>query len=473
MNLQIADTPERTGYDRDACQIGIVHLGYGAFHRAHQAVYIDDYMDRTRDLRWGIAAVNLRRSESQFFGDSQNARDGYLLKTTSPKGNVRTRLVRSHVLFRDWSADAKSAEELLELPSVHVVSTTVTESGYCLDDKGALNRNDPAIVAETSGAAPTTVYGFLAAALQRRVDATGQPITIICCDNIRANGDKLKKNFIQYLKLSGRTGLATWANDNAAFPNSMVDRITPRSTSSLSDEVARAFPGAHLSPVHAEEFSQWVLEERFAGPMPDLTCAGVEVVNDVDPYEVAKIRILNGGHTGLCYVAALASCQTFDQAMHDPKLRSFFDLWQNENVLPGLSRPLPFDKSAYLESVSERFGNAAIADELSRICMDGWSKMPIFVRPTLEHCLAKGISPTYGYDCVASWYVFARAHRAGKMPVIYREPYWDVLEPLLAVGEETAFANNHALWADLPKTYSEFVPGVVSAIRRMDEKWPV
>ena len=311
MNLQIADTPERTGYDRDACQIGIVHLGYGAFHRAHQAVYIDDYMDRTRDLRWGIAAVNLRRSESQIFGDSQNARDGYLLKTTSPKGNVRTRLVRSHVLFRDWSADAKSAEELLELPSVHVVSTTVTESGYCLDDKGALNRNDPAIVAETSGAAPTTVYGFLAAALQRRVDATGQPITIICCDNIRANGDKLKKNFIQYLKLSDRTGLATWANDNAAFPNSMVDRITPRSTSSLSDEVARAFPGAHHSPVHAEEFSQWVLEERFAGPMPDLACAGVEVVNDVDPYEVAKIRILNGGHTGLCYVAALARVRTY------------------------------------------------------------------------------------------------------------------------------------------------------------------
>ena len=450
-----------TTYDRADCEIGIVHLGFGAFHRAHQAVYIDDYMNKTGDLRWGIAAVNLRSSESKEFFGAGNVADGYLLKTMAPGGLQGYRLVRPHLAFMDWSYQADLAESLLCRESVHMISITVTESGYRLNrDRNAASSEDGPI------------YHYLAGALERRARVLGLPVTILCCDNIRANGRMLEQNFLSFLELTGRSELAGWVRDNATFPCAVVDRITPRTTEELRDEVERRFPGRNLSPVHGETFSQWVIEDRFAGPAPRLADVGVEIVENAGPYEEAKIRILNGGHSGLCYMGALAGYRTFDQAMADAELRAHFDGWEDRNVLPGLNVHLPFDKARYRNSVAERFENRAISDNLSRICMDGWAKMPIFVRPTLESCLAQGISPRHGYDCVASWYVFARRVDAGKMPVPYDEPHWERLKPLLVPGQESAFAENSELWAGLPRNHDEFVPSLVSAIDRMERRWP-
>ena len=189
-------------------------------------------------------------------------------------------------------------------------------------------------------------------------------------------------------------------------------------------------------------------------------------------YEEAKIRILNGGHTGLCYLGALAGFKTFDEAMRDPRTRAHFDGWETNEVLPGLTIALPFDKERYLDEIAERFGNTAIADALERIFMDGWSKLPIYIRPTLQSCLEQGITPSYGYDCIASWYVYARRFADGVMPISYHEPYWHLLEPLLATGQEEVFASNRQLWADIPETFADFVPGVVAAIQEMEIKWP-
>lgn len=472
MNFQTAPTIERTTYDRDATAIGIVHLGYGAFHRAHQAVYVDQYMEETGDLAWGIAAVNLRGSEAENFRAAQDAKDGYLLKTTSPEDDVQYQLVRAHVRFEDWSQDQQQAEALLSLESVHAVTITVTEAGYCLDDNWALNVDDPALRAELEGGAPQTVYAYLANALAKRAEAGGKPISVLCCDNIRSNGKMLCKNFTAYLRLRGLTDLENWISENATFPCSMVDRITPRTTDALLAEIDAAFAGRTLAPIHGERFIQWVIQENFAGPMPDLAKCGVEVVEDVDPYEEAKIRILNGGHTGLCYLGALAGHQTFDQAMRDPKLRAHFDNWEQKNVLPGLKIELPFDRAEYLGLIAARFSNRAIADDLARICMDGWSKMPIFVRPTLEGCLSEGIDPVYGYDVIASWYVYARRHQAGANDIPYVDAYWDALEPLLEKGREEEFAQSQSLWGTLPVTYDNFAPGIVAAIKKMEEQWP-
>lgn len=467
-------TPQlfQTGYDQSACDIGIVHIGYGAFHRAHQAVYVDDYMELSGDLRWGIAAVNLRTSEAAGFAQAQSATQGYLLKTMPPEGFCQYRLVRPHLAFSDWTTDQDGAEALLARTTVHAVTITVTESGYYLQDDWRLNTQDPVIAAEIGGAFPTSIYGFLARALDRRRTVNGQPITLMCCDNIRANGLMLEQNLLDYLHLTGRPDLADWLQGNASFPCSMVDRITPRSTQALNSEVEEALPGQSLAPIQGETFIQWVLQDRFAGPMPDLARAGVQIVEDVDPFEEAKIRILNGGHTGLCYLGALAGYDTFDAAMRDPVLRAHFDGWEAENVLPGLTIDLPFDKRVYASKIAARFSNSAISDQLERVCMDGWSKLPIYVRPTLEGCLAQGISPRYGYDSIASWYVYARRFAAGQTQIPYRDPYWKQLEPLLAPGKENDFARNAQLWADLPKTYDDFVPGVLSAIRRMEENWP-
>lgn len=473
MNQPSQISIKRTVYDRNACKFGIVHLGFGAFHRAHQAVYIDDYMEKTGDLSWGIAAVNLRREQANQFMDHASADHGYLLKTTTPSGESSFREVRSHVRFADWSNDADEAESLLSQDSVKIVSMTVTESGYYLNDDLSLNADHPIIRAEINGGKSVSIYAFLANALRQRMLTINAPISVLCCDNIRSNGDVLGQNFKEYLKLTGETPLEKWVEVNTTFPNSMVDRITPRATDVLQTEISSISPKHSATAIHGESYIQWVLKYNFASDFPALDQVGVELVEDVDPYEEAKIRILNGGHTAVCYLGVLAGYQTFDEAIADPELYTHFDKYESENVLPSLTLTLPFSKSDYCTLIAERFSNAAIADDLGRICMDGWSKFPIFIRPTLESCLAQGISPRWGYDCIASWYVYARRFAQGKTHIPYVEPYWEQLKPYLEDGQEAAFAQLDVLWSDLPRTHSEFVPELCSAITRMERRWPI
>ncbi|MEO0344154.1 MAG: mannitol dehydrogenase family protein [Pseudomonadota bacterium] len=472
MNRQNTLSIQRTSYDRTQCKIGFVHLGFGAFHRAHQAVYIDDYMDRTGDLRWGIAGVNLRPSDRASF-QVHSAAQEYLLKTTTPQGESTFKEIRSHIHFEDWSEDPRAAEGLLALDTVKAVTITVTESGYYLNDDWGLNTDDPVIEAELTGGTRRSVYAYLSAGLKRRMDTVSEPITVLCCDNIRSNGQKLQRNFLEYVLRMKDNELHAWVKANVTFPNSMVDRITPRATAKLTHEIETLSPSHAATAIHAESFSQWVLQDTFATDFPTLMDVGVEVVEDVDPYEEAKIRILNGGHTALCYLGALAGYQTFDETMVDPALRSHFDGFESQNVLPGLTIILPFDKARYVELIAARFSNSSIADDLARICMDGWSKFPIFIYPTLKSCLAQGIDSTWTYDSIASWYLYARRVSHGQTHIPYNEPYWDQLEPLTAEAREADFARTEALWFDLPETYPNFVTDLTAAIARMEEKWPV
>lgn len=460
-----------TSYDRAACDIGVVHIGYGAFHRAHQAVYLDDYMQATGDLRWAIAAVNLRDTESAAFAQTAESGGEYLLKTISPDGTLEFRKVRSHQQFADATLDFETAASLLARPSVTAATITVTESGYSFSDDWSLDVADHSIEAELSGGSPQTIYGYLSAALRCRAEAIDAPISILCCDNIRNNGNVLKHALLAYLEAGGQRDLADWVGQNATFPCSMVDRITPRSTAALQDEVRQLFPSCDSMPIHAESFSQWVLQDDFAADMPDLSNVGVQIVDDVDPYEEAKIRILNGGHTGLAYLGALAGHETFDQAMRDAALRDHFNRWERDEVLTGLGASIPFDTSDYLSEIENRFENRGIADQLERICTDGYSKMAIYIRPTLRACLQKGIAPRAGYDCVASWVVFARHVQSGVTKIQYHEPLWNRLKPMIAKGREHDIASDPQLWGDLPKRFDSFVPNLVSAIQKMDEQW--
>jgi len=210
-----------TRYDRSACQVGVVHLGFGAFHRAHQAVYIDDYMNVSGDLRWGIAAVNLRGQEADTFeaAKQDNARhDGFFLKSISAAGEIALRRVRAHTHFEDWSVDADTAEALLTQPNVHLVTITVTESGYYTDPEGNLNLSDPIIAVEVEGGVAQSVYGYLRAALTKRAATAGAPLTVACCDNIRQNGKMLRRNLAAYLVACGDQTLADWVDANVAFP---------------------------------------------------------------------------------------------------------------------------------------------------------------------------------------------------------------------------------------------------------------
>jgi len=462
-----------TEYDRSDCKIGVVHLGFGAFHRAHQAVYVDDYMEHSGDLRWGIAAVNLRKPDVAHFetAEEDNKRhDGYYLKTTSAAGKEVLRRVRSHVHFADWSESQNDAEALLCLPSVHLVTITVTESGYYTDPDGNLNLADPTIKAEISGEKTETVYAYLRNALTQRLDSTGEPITIACCDNIRQNGKMLARNLASYLKACQQTDLAGWVEKNVAFPCSMVDRITPRSPAILGDELTALVGKPVTSPIMAEDFTQWVLQSLVAADLPDLAQVGVTVTPDVDPYEETKIRVLNGGHTALAYLAALEGVETFDAAMRVPHLLEHFNNFERKEVLPALTLELPFSKSDYLDQIAQRFGNVAIGDTVARICADGMAKFPIFIRPTLEGCLKQGVMPEYAIRSIASWYVFARHVDAGKIEFDYVEPAWNELKAMLGTD---AFVTNRQLWGELPEIYPEFANTLRREISDMESKWPV
>lgn len=462
-----------TNYDRSTCEVGVVHLGFGAFHRAHQSVYIDDYMEVSGDLRWGIAAVNLRASEAKHFeqaAEDNKRHDGYFLKTYSAKGKVALRRVRSHVSFADWSVAKDDSEALLSLPTVHMVTITVTESGYYTDPDGDLNLDDPTIKAEVAGKISESVYAFLREALAKRVATSGAPLTIACCDNIRQNGKMLHGNLLAYLKACNQLDLATWVEANVAFPCSMVDRITPRSPAELSAELTALVGKPVTSPIMAEDFTQWVLQSKAAADMPELAKAGVTVTADVDPYEETKIRVLNGGHTALTYLAALEGVETFDAAMRVPHLLEHFKHFENEEVLPALTLTLPFSKTDYLQDIVLRFGNVAIGDTVARICADGMAKFPIFIRPTLEGCLKQGILPIYTIRSIASWYVFALHVNAGNIKFVYAEPSWNDLKAMLGTDE---FITNRQLWGDLPATYPEFADTLRREINDMELKWPI
>lgn len=462
-----------TTYNRSDCKVGIVHLGFGAFHRSHQSVYIDDYLHHSGELHWGIAAVNLRASESSQFkaaAEDIARHDGYFLKTYSPAGDVAIRRVRSHIAFADWSINKADAEDLLALPQVQLVTITVTESGYYTNADGQLNLSDATIQSELNGEPPRTVYAYLREGIARRVAAGGAPVTIACCDNIRQNGKMLKNNLLAYLRSCDRSDLANWVEDNVAFPCSMVDRITPRSPASLSNELSEVVGKKVSSPIMAESFSQWVLQQSSNSDLPDLTQVGVTVTADVDPYEETKIRVLNGGHTALSYLAALEGVETFDAAMRVPHLNAHFQRFETSEVLPAIMLDLPFSKSAYLEEIAQRFSNEAIGDTVARICADGMVKFPIFIRPTLEGCLQQRINPVYTMRSIASWHVFAQHVEAGKISFDYIEPAWDDLKTMLGTEE---FLVNRQLWGDLPQQYPEFKQTLLREIAEMESIWPV
>jgi len=414
-------------YDKSECQTGIVHIGYGNFHRAHQAVYVDDYMEQTGDLRWGIVAVNLRNEGFREIDD-------YILKTPSSY-----RLIRSHLDYIDWTKNRTVAKHMLALPSVHLVTVTVTESGY---------------------APGSPLFEYLACGLRNRKT----PITIACCDNIRQNGLVLETQFLAYLYQTNQHELANWVRENVKFPSSMVDRITPRTTDALRQEVETLFPGFGHTAVQTEEYSQWVIEDKFASDFPDLTKVGVVITKDIEPYEETKIRILNGGHTSLAYIGALSGYRTFVEVMNDEAHRQHFKRLQKEEIIPSIDIELPFDIHDYVDQVEDRFSSATNLDELDRICMDGFTKFHTFVVPSLRKCLEQGKRPVQIYKSIAAWYIYSRRFARGCKRIKYTEPNWTLLEPLLRDGAIDQFVSNERLWGDIPKKYMTFTRDLKSIL---------
>ena len=463
---------ERSTYDRSAMKTGVVHIGVGAFHRAHQATYFDSLMELTGDLNWGITGVNLRPGQS-VDADRLNARGGeYVLKLLPPDNGPEYRLVRSIMRVLDWTQDPGAAESIIADASVQIVTVTVTESGYCKGQDDRLDLANAEIRNELAGKQSTTVYAYLRNALAMRMAAGGMKLTVLCCDNIRENGTMLERNLLTYLDTRGDTELARWVGNNVSFPCSMVDRITPRPVSRTSGEIERLFGIGNDYTVHTEDFIQWVLEDNFRSTRPDLDKVGVQVVEDVHPYEMAKIRILNGGHVSIAYLGALLGHETFDTAIRMPELSTAFDNFANNEAIPVLGQDSPVDLPEYARQVKRRFRNRNIADSIARITMDGVSKFQIFITPTVSDCYDMGIVPSQCLRGIASWYVLMCHVRAGTTDFDYVDPLLDIIEDHLQSGGEEAFARNAVMWGDIPARHPRFVDDLATEISCLIERFP-
>jgi len=362
----------RPSYDRHAAATGIVHLGVGAFHKAHQAVVYDAAL-ASGDLRWGVLGASLR---------SRGVRDqlepqGSLYTVTAREGSEeRTQLIGALRGVLVAPEDPVRLVEAMAQPDVHIVTLTVTEKGYKLDPAaGALIHDDPELAADLKSLArPHTAPGFIVAALAKRRAAGLKPFTTLSCDNLPHNGARLRE---AVLALAGHYDqhLRDWIDAEGAFPQTMVDRIVPATEESDIAALEARIGVVDRAMVKTEPFTQWVIEDRFAGERPDFAAFGVQLTNSVVPWEDAKLRLLNGAHSGIAYLGGLAGVEFVHQFVALPAGRAFVEaLW--DEAATTLSPPPGLDVPAYRGALMQRFANSALNHRTRQIAMDGSQKLP-------------------------------------------------------------------------------------------------
>ncbi|MDC0044806.1 mannitol dehydrogenase family protein [Pelagibacteraceae bacterium] len=443
-------------FKREECKIGIVHLGVGNFHRAHQALYINNYINDTKEIDWGICGINLRKEERENFNFLKNRDGKYILKTTSTDGDTEFSEIHSINKLIDWSKDKEEAENILTDKNVEILTMTVTESGYYINEENNLNLNLDIVKDNIQRKENTIIFSFLLSALKKRMVSIDKEITLLCCDNIRENGLMLEKCLKQYVKASNELELFQWIEKKVSFPSCVVDRITPRAPKYLASEIKEKFDIDENSSVMAEPFIQWVIEDNFIGKRPNLEKVGVKFVQNVFPYEEAKIRILNGGHVALSYIGALKGHETYDEAICDRELQQYFFELERKEIIPALGNEAPFDLEEYMIIIFERFKNTNIGDKLERIAMDGVGKFPIFILPTINKCFELNIIPENSIESIASWYIFMKKIDNKTLKFNYYEPSWEWIKQYLKDDMLEKFIYNSDLWGNTPKKYPMF-----------------
>ncbi|KWN85150.1 mannitol dehydrogenase family protein [Burkholderia ubonensis] len=430
----------RPSYDRQAVRTGIVHLGLGAFHRAHQAVHTETVLEQG-DLRWGIVGVELRRRHTV---DLLAAQDHLYTVTERDGSGARARIVGAvhGALFAPASLPALLA--LIADPGVSIVSLTVTEKGYCRRPGGGLDADDPAIRADLATPdAPRTALGVIAAGLRRR--PAGAPLTVLCCDNMTSNGDTLRALLIDYAeRIDG--ALARRIRDDVAFPNSMVDRIVPAATPESLDWAQAHLGARDAAAIVCEPFSQWVIEDRFAGPRPRWEDAGARIVADVQPYETMKLRLLNGSHSAIAYAGQLRGRATVSDAMADPAIAAFVDGVMTHDLLATVDVPPGFDAHDYCATLAQRFGNPMLAHRTEQIAMDGTQKVPLRWLPALADSAAAGVERPYLERALALWlhYLTTARDESGR-PLTISDPGAATLAATLIAASDASGAVRAAL----------------------------
>ena len=393
-------------YSLDEVRIGIVHIGAGAFHRAHQAVYLDDLL--ARFPHWAICGVSLHSSEAR---DVLRPQDGlYALSLLGRESRLRViGSVREWLCARDEGAAVLAR---LADPHVKLVTLTITEKGYCLAGPD-LDMNHPDIVHDLgSPQTPRSAIGYLVEGLHLRREQGSTPYTVLSCDNLADNGHRLRRAVLQYAQRLDAS-LAGWIEFHVAFPCSMVDSITPATDDALRERVQHELGVSDAWPIQRETYTQWVVEDRFCNDRPPLELAGVTLSRDIAGYDRAKLRLLNGAHSSLAYLGSLMEIDSVGEAMAESALAAFVERLMREHIAPVIALPEGLDTRSYIDAILERFRNPAIRHRLSQIAWDGSQKLPVRLLSTISEALAQ--ERTIAPLCIplAAWMHFVRrqAHR--------------------------------------------------------------
>ncbi|RVV96987.1 mannitol dehydrogenase family protein [Mesobaculum littorinae] len=426
----LADLPSdvtRPGYDRAALTPGILHIGIGNFHRAHQAVYLQRLFETGRDHDWALVGAGVRPGDTAM-RDRLAAQDWlYTVVELDPEG-LSAQVVGSMIDFCEV-APLKLVDRLSD-PAIRIVSLTITEGGYFVDaDTGGFDAKHPDMQADAATPDdPKSVFGILGLALRRRFEAGTPPFTVMSCDNLPGNGHAAQQATVGLARLHDGA-FADRIGTQVAFPNGMVDCITPATSDRERAMVADKFGITDAAPVVCEPFRQWVLEDNFPQGRPALEEVGVEFVADVVPYELMKLRILNGGHAAIAYPSALLGLTYAHDAMADPDVAAWLDALERREIMPTLA-PIPgVDYEAYLAKIQERFGNPEVGDTITRLCLDGWNRQPKFVLPTLEDAL-KADRPIQGLALeVALWARYCAGEDEAGNPIEIADDRAEVLHP--------------------------------------------
>ncbi|MEP6463535.1 MAG: mannitol dehydrogenase family protein [Frankiaceae bacterium] len=465
----LAETVPVPTYDRSQVSTGIVHFGVGGFHRAHQAMYVDRLLNAGQASTWGICGVGVLPGDRRM-KDALTGQDFlYTLVIKHPDGTLEPRIIGSIVEYFFAPDDPDAVIEKMAAPSTRIVSLTVTEGGYNFHPvTGEFDQRDPGVVHDlASGAVPVTVFGLVTEALARRRERGLVPFTVMSCDNIQGNGDVARKMFGAFARLRDPE-LGSWIGNEVRFPNSMVDRITPVTSDEDRAVLAERFGITDAWPVVCEPFTQWVLEDSFGDERPPLEDVGVQLVADVEPYELMKLRLLNASHQALCYLGYLAGYRYAHEVCHDPLFTRFLMAYMDREATPTLA-PVPgVDLDVYKRTLIERFANPEVRDTLARLCAESSDRIPKWLLPVIRLQLKGDGEFSRAALVVAAWARYAEGVDEQGEPIEVVDRLRDQL--MAAAGRQrtdpTAFLANRELFGDLIDE-APFVAAYTSALESL------
>ncbi|MFN3826734.1 MAG: mannitol dehydrogenase family protein [Micavibrio sp.] len=412
-------------YDRQSLASGFVHMSVGGFHRSHQAVYMNDFLN-LNPSDWMISGVGLLDNDTANVQALQNQDCLYTVLQRSREEDVASIVGSMKDILHAPSNPASVLKKLAD-EQMKILSLTITEKGYCYDKNRDLDESHPMVQHDLKNPdAPQSALGYMTAALRHRMQNRLPAFTVMSCDNLPGNGHITKHILTSFASLSD-PALARWIEDNVSFPNAMVDRITPVTTDAIRQVLLEKFGIDDQWPVVCEDYIQWVLEDDFRYGRPALEDVGVQIVKDVEPYEKMKVRLLNGSHSALSYMSYLMGYRDVDLAMNDPLISRFVRSYMDHDITPSVPDVPGIDLTSYKDTLIRRFANPAVRDQILRLAEDGSQKIKNAIVPCIEYQLKAGGSVKFACLALAGWFRFLSGTDEEMKAIPVKDPMADIL----------------------------------------------